>query len=233
MVDRLANLIEREPRYLVIAPNAICLAVESSDYDDVEIDVRLVDLSKGGAKLKTQQPVPTGQQLSLSFNADEIEGNLAVDATVCWSQLAGAAEWYLGCSFEPQVPQHVLNQFARSGVFDRRDEGRREVNIKSSAAWELSSAASAAYIVNLSPGGFCLTSHQPGKPGSRVMLRIEGAGGRQEKVTGRCRWQAETNAGYTLGCEFFRPQEYENLCRLEAELAPAPQSGLLRRLLGG
>lgn len=231
-MDRQNSLIEREPRYLAIDPSAISLTVEASEYADVEIDVELVDISKGGAKLKTHQQVPSGQQLSLTLNSDEIDGSLAVDATVCWSQLAGRAEWYLGCSFEPQIPQLVLGRLAQAGVFDRREDKRRQVSIESTAAWELTTDVSSACIVDLSPYGFCLTSSQPGKPGSRVMLRIKDDGAQQVTVTGRCRWQADTESGFTLGCEFSGPQEYAKLCRLEAELMPPEKQGLLRRLLG-
>ena len=53
---------------------------------------------------------------------------------------------------------------------------------------------SSACIVNLSPGGFCLSSSRPGNPGAQVLLCIQDHNGQQVTVTDRCRWQAETDA---------------------------------------
>lgn len=234
MVDSPHKLIKRDPRYMVIDQSSVDVAVQASEYADAEIDVKVLDISSGGAKLRTREQIPQGQQLVLNLNSDEINGNVRVDATVCWTQLAGRGEWFLGCSFEPHVPELVLDRLAQTGVFDRREDQRKDLSITSTAAWELVTDVESVCIINISSRGFCLVSQQPGKPGAQVMLKFAD-GPVQAKVTGWCRWAVETEAGFTLGCEFARPQDYVTLRGIQAEnesRLSVEKRGLFRRLLG-
>jgi len=231
-VSTLTKQIQREPRYLVIDHSSVDVTIHASDYVDAEIDVQLLDISNGGAKLRTSDQVPEGQKLSLKLKSDEITGSVKVDATVCWSQLARGGEWILGCTFKPEIPRLVLDQLAKTGAFDRREDERVKVSIHSDAAWELTPELESVCIINLSSHGFCVASKQPGKPGSRVMLKFEEG----RTVTGRCRWQVASEAGFTLGCEFSSTEDYTTLRQIHAEteaLLSTEKRGLLRRILGG
>ena len=174
MADSPHKLIERDPRYMVIDQSSVDVAVQASDYADAEIDAVLLDISSDGAKLRTREQIPQGQQLVLKLDADEINGSLRVDATVCWTQLAGRGEWFLGCSFEPHIPELVLDRLAETGVFDRREDQRKAVSITSKAAWQLVTDVESVCIINISSRGFCLVSQQPGKPGAPGDASVRG-----------------------------------------------------------
>ena len=209
-----ARIIERDPRYLVVDQSAVEISIQTSDYEDAEVDAVLLDISAGGAKLKTGEPLPQGKQLALQLNSPELNGVVRVDATVCWTQLGSKGEWILGCCFEPKIPCMVLDQLAKVGVFDRREDRRQDVDISSTAAWELAADVASVCIVDISPRGFCLVSQQPGKPGANVMLKFLEQED-QAVVTGRCRWQTETEQGFSLGCEFASTKDYTTLRRIQ------------------
>ena len=232
----LQNLVERDPRYMVIDHSSVDVAVQpSNNAIDAEIDAVLIDISNGGARLRTNQQVPQGQQLTLKLSSDQISGSVLVDAKVCWIQLSGQGEWFFGCAFQPPIPQLVLDQLSQSGVLDRREDQRTDVSITSTAAWQLATDVQSVCIVNISSCGFCLISQQPGKPGNKVLLKFTD-GDIQDTVTGRCRWQVETDSGFTLGCEFSGPEDYQVLRRIQIQhdaRLSSEKRGLFRRLLGG
>lgn len=231
----LEKLIEREPRYLVVDQSAVTIDIQSSNYTEAKLDAVLMDISAGGAKLKSQQQLPHGNQIALQLVSNELQGRVNVDATVCWTQLGSRGEWIVGVSFQPKIPEFVLDQLAKAGVFDRRDERRQPVSISSTAAWQLTRGTEPVCIVDISPGGFCLLSPQPGKPGAHVMLKFAAEKG-DATVTGRCLWQVEIEQGFTLGCEFCSKSDYTTLRRVQtlydAQLTKE-RRGILQRLFKG
>lgn len=227
-MSQMSKMIDRAQRYLVIDHSLVDVNVQASDYADVDIVTELLDISTGGAKLRSREQIPQGEQLSLKLTSDQFAGSICVDATVCWVQLTGVGEWLLGCAFEPQIPQPILDQLAKSGAFDRREDGRREVCIESRAAWELASDTDSVCVVNISTSGFCLVSPQPGKPGAQVLVKFS-TGLVEATISGRCRWQVETKTGFALGCEFSSSQDYMALLEIEKGLSPEKR-GLFRRL---
>ena len=225
------RLIERAQRYLVIDHASLNVTVQASNITDAHLLAELLEISVSGAKVKTHQQIPRGEQISLKLSSDDLQGSLHVDATVCWVQLAGVGEWFLGCSFQPQIPELVLDRFAKSGAFDRREDGRHEVAIESIATWELAAEDTRVCIVNISSSGFCLVSPQPGTPGAQVRLKCTN-GNDETIISGRCRWQVETDDGFTLGCEFSSSDDYAALrkIQLEVDQLTREKKGLFRRL---
>jgi hypothetical protein len=91
-----------------------------------------------------------------------------------------------------------------------------------------------AWVLDLSPGGFCLLSQDPGDPGERVLLEREGEDAPQTLVTAKVRWQASTDEGYVVGCEFLDKDGYAALLEISGCPPPAaeeqPARGWLRFL---
>ena len=61
-------------------------------------------------------------------------------------------------------------------------------------------------LLNVSEGGFCIYSPQPGQVGQRVSLKLgmeEGVG-----VLGNVRWCAALDDGFLIGCAFLDHASY-------------------------
>ena len=227
-----AEYINRDPRFIVIDGDSVGVTVEASEYDEAVVHLTLLDVSECGAKFQASERLPQGQQLALKIESESLGGGIQVDASVCWCQLDGSGEWIAGCSFEPQIPCETLDRLARGGVVDRRVDERRSIALNSTAAWELASETEPVQIVNLSSRGFCLASCQGGRPGARVRLCF-GDGYDEQVVTGRCRWQVDSEEGFTLGCEFSSPEDYAILRRVKDRVdASGRKRGILGRIFG-
>ena len=91
-----------------------------------------------------------------------------------------------------------------------------------------------AWVLNLSAGGVCLLSQDPGEPGERVLLELEREDAPQVLVTSKVRWQVSTDDGYVLGCEFLDKNGYTALLDIAGREEPTatdkPAPGWLRLL---
>ena len=131
--------------------------------------------------------------------------------------------WWVGCSFDPAIPDEVMEQFAESGILERRKHNREEVEISTVAKWELNSPTARARIVDYSRGGLCLRSQDEGKPGERLLLEFRLQDGQEFLVRAMARWQVKADTGYVIGCQFLSDLDYgvfRDLRALKARAGP-------------
>lgn len=167
----------------------------------------LLDISNGGAKLKTHANVEANQLISIKIGADSAEEMIEVEGKVRWASAPGEGGRQLGCAFTSPIPPEMMHGFAQIGILDRRLHEREAISMTASAKWELQTEATPVQIVDYSAqGGFCLLSPFTARPRSRVELLIEQSGQRTV-VRGEERWQCESDGGYQIGCEFITGQD--------------------------
>lgn len=209
------SIVSREPRYQIAEDQAVEVVIERPVEGGVEsVEGELVDISRGGAKLRTYRPVPTDQAVTLDIKADGLGRTLSVAAEVCWTQPAGPDRWWLGCAFRPEIPDAVLTEFVLGGYLERRRYAREKIALKTTATWELYCDHVPVWLLDLSAGGFCLLSQTTGGLGDRVLLRLKDDQQRVVLVTAKARWQVKSDDGYVVGCEFVDKHGYGVLRRI-------------------
>jgi hypothetical protein len=85
-----------------------CHAVEEADPEPLQ--VKVLNLSAGGAGLLVSQPVEPGTLLSLDLPANE--GPMTILGCVVYVSPRGEGEWVIGCNFANELPVETLQALA-------------------------------------------------------------------------------------------------------------------------
>jgi len=201
-------------------------------------DAVLGDISRGGAKLKLDQPLPFQDHISILLQSPELGLKLTLAARVCWVRQEPEGDWLVGCTFEPELPKDSLEKLFVSGLLERRLFPRKARRTLVSAKWELDAQTLPAYLWDVSEGGFCILSPQTRQVGRRVLITIEHQG-RTEQVQAETHWQAPVAGGYVVGCQFINREGCDLLRELTELQTDAPASSrrsfkaLARQIVGG
>lgn len=228
MTDKVDMIPRRYPRYQVTGSEKITVTIVNGDGDDViSSHAELVDISVGGAKFKAPEGLPVKAKVVVTIAVKHLEREISAPSKICWVRPVAGKGWLVGCAFESQIADSVLDDFAKGGVLERRQHRREAVSLTVRAKWELNSEESSAIILNYSPkGGFCLQSEIQGKPGERVLLLFDQDDGRQVSVRGKAKWQVECDEGYLIGCEFLHNQDSATFC---GQLVPTAMGAAKKR----
>lgn len=206
---------DREERSQTLHPDAIELTLQRRVEDRfVSQPARLLDLSRGGAKLAVTSPLGVGETIRLHLQIPDLEFDAAVAGKICWTSPADDGPWWAGCVFTPRLPTNVLAKLAGAGHIERRKCDRQLMSIDLDARWELSPQSVTVTLRDFSKNGFCLLVSEPGKAGLRVNLRFKDAQGSSVEVFGKADWEVKVADGYLIGCEFRGRQSYEALKKL-------------------
>ena len=195
---------------------------------------KLIHISSVEARLRSREPINLKEIVGLQLRTEHPEHTILLSGEVYWMEPANGDYWWVGCSFDPAIPDEVLEQFAESGILERRQYNREKVKISTVAKWELNSPTARAHIVDYSRGGLCLRSQDKGKPGERLLLEFRLQDGREFLVRATARWQVETEKGYVIGCQFLDDSDYSVFRDLKAlKDQTGPVSFWVWRWLGG
>ena len=221
MNDVLSSLFDRAPRYRLSRDGDINVVIEYEGEDILQtVPAALLDISTGGAKLQTDTAIPMRNIVMLQLQVTEIKRTLTVAGEVCWASPISEGKWRLGCSFRPRMPQDTLDELAQGNILERREHQRQLVTLRTMARFELSQEESPVWVLNISPGGFCLLAQRDGKPGERVCMLFEPENGPPINVRAKAQWQVETDEGYVVGCEFLDAGDYQVLSDLNNSTLP-------------
>ncbi len=140
---------------------------------------------------------------------------------VCWIRPSGE-DFRVGFSFDPPLDHGVIEQLLRQGVMDRRRTSRDPIDRSATASWRLNPQPTPVTLVDLSRGGFCLSSPLSAEPHSRLRLQVTDANDEIVEATANVQWRLQIPEGYLLGCSL-SSQETSALLR-SALRPPHPQS---------
>lgn len=228
------SAIGREERYRLTDPLAVSVEIETdSDGESTKLDAELVDISRGGVRLRSRTSVSEKDGLTITIVSKGFSKSLSARAQVCWTTLAPKGRYWLGCSIEPKIPQALLDHLAANGILERRQDARQKVAITLFACWELDPTEFEVSILNIARGGICLSISQDGNPGDRICLTLPGDNQRTTYVLATVCWQVKTDDGYVVGCRFCHQTSYEKLMQLanaqDAKCLEPLGTGTLRR----
>ncbi len=220
MTDKVKPILSRAPRYEVANQERLTVTIEKDDTSPTFIKAELVNLSVGGAKFKTSEVIAVKEVLAVKIEAKDAARTIAVSGEVRWITPGAGDDWSLGCSFDPQIPEEVLREFAAAGILERREYRRKPVSLRATAQWELKSETASVWMLNYSRGGFCLLAETLGNPGERTLLQLEQQDGTVVVIAGKTQWQVQSPEGFVTGCEFLDHRDYSVLDSL-ADSKPA------------
>jgi hypothetical protein len=209
------SMIGREERYRLADTTGVSVEIGTdSDAKRTKNNVELVDISKGGVRLRSESPLNEKDELTLTIVPEGFPKSLSVCAQVCWTTPAPKGLFYSGCSIEPKIPQALLDHLSAKGILERRHDTRQGVSLVLPACWELNPKRFEVSVLNVSHGGICLSISQDGKPGDRIRLTLPGDPERPTYLLLTVCWEVSTAEGYVVGCKFCQPSGYEKLRHL-------------------
>ncbi len=225
-MDIIQELISRAPRYSLASDDEIEVLVERDGESGLEsTDAELIDISTGGAKLRTAAPLNVLDILSLQLCIKRMRRTITVAGAVCWTTPTNNGQWWVGCRFQPPMPEQTLQEFAQGGILERRKHERDQTWLRMTVKFELKQELAAAWVLNFSKGGFCVLSDTQAKVGDRAELRIELDRDRILAIRGKVCWQVESSEGYVIGCEMLRNKDYGVLLDIHESRTPQQSRG--------
>jgi len=225
-VDIIQDLISRAPRYGLASDDEIEVRVERDSESGLEsTEAELIDISPGGAKLRTAGPLNVLDILSLQLCIKRLHRTITVAGAVCWTTPTTNGQWWVGCRFKPPMPEQTLQEFAQDGILERRKHERDQTWLRMTAKFELKQELASVWVLNFSKGGFCILSDTQARVGERAELRIDLDNNRSLAVRGKVCWQVESSEGYVVGCEMLRNKDFGLLMDIHESRSPQQHGG--------
>ncbi len=230
MPDIISSLINRDPRFRFRSPEKFTVTVILTNGDEqTNVPGKLLDISCGGAKILIDRPAIVKDSIRVQMSCEEFDISAEWAAEVCWLSPPRSDGWVIGCSFEPRIPEDLLETLFDTGELERRQHQRQEVSLRMTLRWEACSEQGVAWILNVSEGGFCMLTNLAGSPPQRVSLATEGDEDLDLNIVARSKWQVQTEEGFCVGCEFVSNQTFKSLQQL---IGDGKKVSLWQRLTG-
>jgi hypothetical protein len=200
---------QRPPRYQIGEQHAARVRLKRCDSaDSTEFDAELIDISRGGTKLRVATCLKFEESVGLKIEIPSVDLNCYVLATVRHIREAGAGRWVIGCSVDPPLEERAIARIVTQAAVDRRRWPRYPISLAVSVRRQLDLVDNAAVMTNLSQGGFCVRLSAPCEADERIRVVVAGSAQGNTVIEARAQWQMETTQGFLAGCAFLRPDDY-------------------------
>ncbi len=201
MGDVIRDILPRDRRYAILHACAASVIIEGdAGGGPRSVEAQLVDLSRSGAELSVATCPSIDAAARLLINVPELQIDLVVEIEVCWAEPGEDDTWRLGCRFEPELPENLLEQLATGGVLDRRTDSRTPVSLRATACWEHDEARVPVRLQDISAGGFCMACAHISQSDRRLLLHLSRPDGKMESIKARMQWRLKTGDQYLVGC---------------------------------
>jgi len=218
----------RDPRFKIRTGQALEVTLaQNGARPDQSVLARLIDISRGGAKLSLSSPVLFNSDALLRLKSASLGLDLTMAAGMCWSRPEENRGWLLGCSFTPRLPLEALTKLIESDVLERRITERRQRRIPITAQWELDPAPIPGYLWDVSEGGFCFLS--PSRAGEQVTISPAETR-RSTAIRARRQWSLEVGGGYVVGCRYLNAGDHRFFEDLQVSIEPEDQGNAWSRI---
>ena len=209
-------MFERKPRYrLREGQNATVVLERVSESDRRPLAASLVDFSESGVKVSLPFRVQIGELVQLELAFDQSDLHFLGAAKVCWTRPEKDGEWLVACAFRPQVPKHIFDTLAASGVLERRDSERQYVSLPVTIRWELGVEDDSVRLQDFSDGGFSIVTSYAVETGQRLSMVCETSDGEPLEVRAKVQWTLRTPEQHLVGCSMLHDQDFGCLRALE------------------
>ena len=216
--------------------SSVLIEVHNEAGDLQILQATLLELCTWNATLRVRQTFKLDQQTNLRIYAPELKAPIDVASENCSTHHDNHNNQLLICSFEPQIPESILENLGQKSLVDRRTHERVSTELNVAASCEMGNARIPIHLINFSEGGFCLKSSVPLKPHSRILLRMQSIMGQEAKedhIIAKSRWQVESGGHHIVGCEFLDPDSHQLLKQLHETIQDSGNPTFWKRLFGG
>jgi hypothetical protein len=183
---------------------------------------RVGDVSRGGIRLVTEQPVDPGALLTVGLPDEGGRAALTVLACVVHCHELGPRRWALGCSFAQELSDDDLRAFGAAGARPEQADHRawerypcdvraacQTVSAPEESPWE-------ARVLNVSPAGMALLVPREVDNGVLLSVALHGPRGGEPLTILACvvHVRQQSDGARLLGCNFIRELAEADLKRL-------------------
>jgi c-di-GMP-binding flagellar brake protein YcgR len=190
--------------------------------DEPPLAARILDVSRGGAKVAVSRAHEPGSLISLELPGPDGKTACAALACVVHARQIAAEEWLLGCNFSRDLEEEHLRAFGVANpaacVSDKRSWPRFTGNVTASVQVTNSTDLTRwpAKVLNLSAGGVALNVDRDIHNGTLLTADLHGANGHAVETILICVVHIMTQDDGTrrLGCNFIRDLEENELRQL-------------------
>jgi hypothetical protein len=180
--------------------------------ETVRLSGRVLDISRGGIKLRVNQPFEPGALLSVDLPGENGTSSSTVLAYVVRVAAQPGSEWSVGCTFATELGDEDLQLFGakrqKAPEPDQRTWVRFSCNARASFQVMRGHEPQAlpAKVLNLSPTGICLLAGLAVDVGSLLSVELHGARGQAALtiMASVVRVTAQAGNEWGLGCNFIR-----------------------------
>lgn len=212
---------QEDRRLWVRYPADLETNVQVSGESDGKFAGQVCDLSRGGARLLVERPVPAGQMIRLELPYAAQDARREVLACVVRVAAVGG-EWSLGCIFSRELSEEDLRNFGADKVrADTEDQrGWKRFPTQQEVRWQKADAPDSCFqnaqVTNISASGIGLLLRAEMETGVLLTLELLGRGGRVVRTILACVVHVTSHPGgdWSLGCNFIRQLEEADLQEL-------------------
>jgi c-di-GMP-binding flagellar brake protein YcgR len=190
--------------------------------DELPLSARILDISRGGARLVVNRSHEPGSLISLELPGPDGKTKCAALACIVHERQIGDEEWELGCSFSRELDEEQLRVFglgsATPPTDDKRNWPRFTANLTATVQLTNSYNASRwpAQVLDLSPGGIALAVDHEICNGALLTMDLGSANGHMVETILICVVHITTHEDGTrrLGCNFISELDENDLRQL-------------------
>lgn len=197
-------LDRKHERYDLAHPDAVAAMVGDRDTFGDPFEVRLDNISTGGAQFTAPCRMKKDSVIRLSLKTRD-GLTLGINAIIRWA-IVDSQGWVCGCQFEEELESSVLSQLAEEGVLDRRRYQRIPVLLECQVVFEGTPEKRKCRIMDYSNGGICVKAESLVPTGHKARVSVADAGEKAE-VYGVVQWVCEERN--LMGIEFLREKDKE------------------------
>jgi hypothetical protein len=193
----------KSTRYELAQPEELSSIVTTTN-NPTPVSVRINNISTGGLQLIAPGRLRKGDRLNLSLQSHGFAAQPT--AIVRWAIIDGEG-WIAGCQFEEPLQSENLDQLARDGILDRRQDQRIPISLDAQIAIEGTQGTLDCTIADYSNGGLNIEMSADVVPGQKVRVSV-GDSGNHADVYAVVRW-SDRMLG-VVGFEFLREHDRES-----------------------
>jgi len=186
------------------------VAYRTRDGDEV-LDGELLDISRGGGKLTLPSSLPFGETIDLHAVIPAVDLEFTVRAVVSWNRQDEDDRWLIGCRFDAELSDAIVDRLAQGGYLERRHSPRYPISLEATASFELSEHGFSVWIQDFSTDGFAMLSPRPGKVNQRLRLETVKEHSERIVISARMRWCLPVDNGFLIGCAFLNGHDFRHL----------------------
>ncbi len=169
------------------------------------VEVILNNISVGGAQVTLPHRVLEGHEFQLRMGSKH--GVLrTVTCTVRWT-VPGHDGWVCGCQFKTQLENAFLDDLARVGVLERRENLRFDIAVDCVVRVEGTPDEYSATLVDYSNGGVGITIDGEVPVGRKALLQVDGPDGSPIRFFTHIQWCQSGPSRYKAGLRFLRDSD--------------------------